>query len=59
MKKNYLLVLQTLLEDENYSVTAISDPETAPGFPGRKRGGCCRNRHEDAQGQRSRRYCRK
>ena len=31
-EKNYLLVLQTLLEDENYSVTAISDPETALAF---------------------------
>ena len=28
-EKNYLLVLQTLLEDEGYTVTAINDPETA------------------------------
>ena len=28
-EKNYLLVLQTLLEDEGYTVTALSDPETA------------------------------
>lgn len=33
-EKNYLLVLQTLLEDEGYSVTAISDPETALAFLG-------------------------
>lgn len=31
-EKNYLLVLQTLLEDEGYTVTAISDPETALTF---------------------------
>lgn len=31
-EKNYLLVLQTLLEDEGYAVTAISDPETALTF---------------------------
>ena len=31
-EKNYLLVLQTLLEDEGYTVTAISDPETALAF---------------------------
>ena len=31
-EKNYLLVLQTLLEDEGYIVTAISDPETALAF---------------------------
>ena len=31
-EKNYLLVLQTLLEDEGYVVTAISDPETALAF---------------------------
>ena len=31
-EKNYLLVLQTLLEDEGYAVTAISDPETAVQF---------------------------
>ena len=31
-EKNYLLVLQTLLEDEGYAVTAISDPETALAF---------------------------
>ncbi len=28
-EKNYLLVLQTLLEDEGYTGTALSDPETA------------------------------
>ena len=33
-EKNYLLVLQTLLEDEGYTVTAISDPETALAFLG-------------------------
>ncbi|BAV92044.1 sigma-54-dependent transcriptional regulator [Candidatus Desulfovibrio trichonymphae] len=31
-EKNYLLVLQTLLEDAGYVVTAISDPETALAF---------------------------
>ncbi len=31
-EKNYLLVLQTLLEDEGYAVTALSDPETALAF---------------------------
>ena len=31
-EKNYLLVLQTLLEDEGYAVTAIGDPETALAF---------------------------
>lgn len=31
-EKNYLLVLQTLLEDEGYVVTAINDPETALAF---------------------------
>ena len=31
-EKNYLLVLQTLLEDEGYTVTALSDPETALAF---------------------------
>lgn len=31
-EKNYLLVLQTLLEDEGYRVTAINDPETALAF---------------------------
>ena len=31
-EKNYLLVLQTLLEDEGHTVTAISDPETALAF---------------------------
>ncbi len=31
-EKNYLLVLQTLLEDEGYTVTAINDPETALTF---------------------------
>ncbi|HIW00037.1 MAG TPA: sigma-54 dependent transcriptional regulator [Candidatus Desulfovibrio intestinipullorum] len=31
-EKNYLLVLQTLLEDEGYTVTAINDPETALAF---------------------------
>ena len=31
-EKNYLLVLQALLEDEGYSVTALSDPETALAF---------------------------
>lgn len=31
-EKNYLLVLQTLLEDEGYTVTATSDPETALAF---------------------------
>ena len=31
-EKNYLLVLQTLLEDEGYKVTAINDPETALAF---------------------------
>jgi two-component system NtrC family response regulator len=31
-EKNYLLVLQTLLEDEGYAVTAVSDPETALAF---------------------------
>ena len=31
-EKNYLLVLQTLLEDEGYAVTTISDPETALAF---------------------------
>lgn len=33
-EKNYLLVLQTLLEDEGYGVIAISDPETALAFLG-------------------------
>lgn len=33
-EKNYLLVLQTLLEDEGYAVTAINDPETALAFLG-------------------------
>jgi two-component system NtrC family response regulator len=33
-EKNYLLVLQTLLEDAGYAVTAISDPETALAFLG-------------------------
>lgn len=33
-EKNYLLVLQTLLEDEGYIVTAINDPETALAFLG-------------------------
>ncbi len=33
-EKNYLLVLQTLLEDEGYTVTAINDPETALAFLG-------------------------
>ena len=28
-EKNYLLVLQTLLEDEGYTVTAVNDPEIA------------------------------
>ena len=31
-EKNYLLGLQTLLEDEGYTVTALSDPETALAF---------------------------
>ena len=31
-EKNSLLVLQTLLEDEGYTVTALSDPETALAF---------------------------
>ena len=31
-EKNYLLVLQTLLEDEGYTVTALNDPETALSF---------------------------
>ena len=31
-EKNYLLVLQTLLEDEGYAVTPINDPETALAF---------------------------
>ncbi|MBO4368734.1 MAG: sigma-54-dependent Fis family transcriptional regulator, partial [Desulfovibrio sp.] len=31
-EKNYLLVLQTLLEDEGYLVTALNDPETALTF---------------------------
>lgn len=31
-EKNYLLVLQTLLEDAGYAVTAINDPETALAF---------------------------
>ena len=31
-EKNYLLVLQRLLEDEGYTVTALSDPETALAF---------------------------
>lgn len=31
-EKNYLLVLQTLLQEEGYAVTAISDPETALAF---------------------------
>lgn len=31
-EKNYLLILQTLLEDEGYAVTAINDPETALAF---------------------------
>ena len=31
-EKNYLLVLQTLLEDEGYTVTAINDPEIALTF---------------------------
>jgi two-component system NtrC family response regulator len=31
-EKNYLLVLQTLLEDEGYAVTAVNDPETALAF---------------------------
>lgn len=31
-EKNYLLVLQTLLKDEGYTVTALSDPETALAF---------------------------
>ena len=31
-EKNYLLVLPTQLEDEGYTVTAISDPETALAF---------------------------
>lgn len=31
-EKNYLLVLQTLLEDAGYTVTAINDPETALTF---------------------------
>lgn len=33
-EKNYLLVLQTLLEDEGYTVTAMNDPETALTFLG-------------------------
>ena len=48
-EKNYLLVLQTLLEDEGYTVTAISDPKQ-PGFSGRKRSGCRGHGYEDAQG---------
>ena len=31
-EKNYLLILETLLEDEGYNVTAISDPEIALTF---------------------------
>ena len=31
-EKNYLLVLETLLTDAGYSVTALSDPETALAF---------------------------
>ncbi|GFH62560.1 MAG: NtrC/AtoC/ZraR-like transcriptional regulator [Candidatus Desulfovibrio kirbyi] len=31
-EKNYLLVLQTLLEDEGYAVTSVSDPEIALTF---------------------------
>ncbi|MBQ9537187.1 MAG: sigma-54-dependent Fis family transcriptional regulator [Desulfovibrionaceae bacterium] len=31
-EKNYLLVLQTLLEDKGYTVTALNDPETALAF---------------------------
>ena len=31
-EKNYLLVLQTLLEDEGYTVTALSDTDTALAF---------------------------
>ncbi|MBR4741825.1 MAG: response regulator, partial [Desulfovibrio sp.] len=31
-EKNYLLVLQTLLEDEGYKVTALNDPATALAF---------------------------
>ena len=33
-EKNYLLVLQTLLEDAGYTVTAVNDPETALAFLG-------------------------
>lgn len=53
-EKNYLLVLQTLLEDEGYAVTTISDPETALAFSGRKRSGRGCDRHENAQGHRAR-----
>lgn len=31
-EKNYLLVLETLLKDEGYQVTALNDPETALAF---------------------------
>ncbi|MDR1856687.1 MAG: sigma-54 dependent transcriptional regulator [Desulfovibrio sp.] len=31
-EKNYLVLLETLLEDEGYAVTAVSDPETALAF---------------------------
>ncbi len=31
-EKNYLLVLETLLQDAEYTVTAINDPETALAF---------------------------
>ncbi|MDR2696498.1 MAG: response regulator, partial [Deltaproteobacteria bacterium] len=31
-EKNYLLVLETLLTDAGYEVTALNDPETALAF---------------------------
>lgn len=31
-EKNYLLILESLLEDEGYSVTALSDPETGLAY---------------------------
>ncbi|WP_045214775.1 sigma-54-dependent transcriptional regulator [Desulfonatronovibrio magnus] len=31
-EKNYLLILETILEEEGYSVTALNDPEMALGY---------------------------
>ena len=47
-EKNYLLVLETLLTEAGYAVTALNDPETALAFLRRVRSRHRHHRHEDA-----------